>query len=130
MGRARDRLSARPTQVRRSLPPDFTLTVVKAECSVVRLQVFCAHLLDGLRQLAMEKLSMKREKLAEDDLTDSLMGEVEPLSDPAEDATTHELLDTFSRVASAEPNRSLKNGEFEFSSDHGGHRRQLLTALA
>ena len=71
---------------------------------------------------------MKREEPAVDDLTDSLMGEVEPLSNPVENATPHKLLDPFGRVANAETSGDLKNGEFKFAADHGRHRRQLLAA--
>jgi len=89
----------------------------------VRLQILRVHLLYGPRQLAVKNLLLNREEPVVDDLTDSLMSEVESLSDPMENTTPHELLDAFGRLANAETSCYLKNREFEFASDHGRHRR-------
>src|SRR5262245_39663230 len=117
MGRARDRLDAGLTKVRRRLHPDFTLAAVQTEGRIVRLQIVRVHLLHGFRDLAMEKRLLKRQESAVDDLTDSLMGEVEALSDTIEDAPPHKLLNTFGRVANAETSGCLQNAEFEFTAD-------------
>src|SRR5262245_35182020 len=130
MGRARGRLDAGPPKVRGCLPPGFTLAAVKPDGRIVRLQIFRVHVLQSPRHLAMENLPLKREKPVADNLADSLMGEVQSLSDPVENTPPHKFLDTFSRVSNAETGGNLKNREFEFSADHGRHRPQLLPARA
>src|SRR4030095_9200781 len=117
------------TKIHRRLPPEFTLIAVQAEGRIVLLQIFCVHLLDGLRHLAMENLPLKREEPVMDYLADSFMGEVQSLSDPVEHPPPHELLDTFGSIANAEPRGYLKNREFEFAVDHGCQRSQQLGAL-
>src|SRR5262245_49540856 len=118
------------TKVHRRLPPEFAFAAVPAEGRIVRLQILRIHLLDGLRYLAMENLPLKHEEPVVDHLTDSLMGEVQSLSDSVENTPPHELLDAFGSIANAEPSGSLKNREFEFAADNGRHRCQLLGALA
>src|SRR5215470_9957501 len=78
----------------------------------------------------MDNLPLNREEPVVDDLTDSLMSEVESLSDAVENTTPHELLDAFGRLANVKTSGCLKNGKFEFAPDHGRHRRQLLATLA
>ena len=58
------------------------------------------------------------------------MGEVEPLVDNLEQATTYELVDAPRCVVLAQIGRALDQFEFELTANDGRHGEQSLLALA
>src|SRR5262249_61452217 len=104
----------------RLLEPARQLVIVKAG-RVERL--------DGLPRSPMDQLPPRQENPAGDDLANTVMCEIEPLSQAMQDASPDQLLDAGCRLLVLEPRRSLQERKLEFTPDHRGHRGERLSSL-
>src|SRR5262249_15388644 len=104
---AGDGLGARLMPVQRRFVPNFTLPVVHSEGFEMRFEILRVYLLESSGNSRVEKLVVRRQDALACDLADPVVGEVEAVSDPVENATPHEFLDPFSRAANAETSGDL-----------------------
>src|SRR5262249_27565051 len=107
VSRARRSLQPGLPKIGNGLVPDLALSIVHTESLEVRLEILRVYLLEGSSNSCMEKLAVRRQDAVPSDLADSVVSEVDALSDPVENATPHKLLDTFSRATNAETSGDL-----------------------
>src|SRR5262249_60303853 len=86
-------------------------------------------LLDGLGHSPVDQLPAWRENPARDDPANTVMREVEALSQAMQDAPADQLFDPGGRLLLAEPGRLLEQSELEFAADDRGHGGERLAAL-
>jgi hypothetical protein len=127
VGRAGERLRARPGERGGRAVPHAARVIVRADHRGVRVGV---DRLERLGRAPVQEPAAGREQRALGDLADALVGELQPLVDDPQDAAPHQLLDALGGLRLVEAGRALQEHELDAAPDDRGHREELPPALA
>ena len=97
---------------------------------IVRLQIPGMERFHRLADAAVAQLAPRREQPVVDDGADPIVGEVEPLTHPAQHVAAHQLFDALRRRVLVETPARCQQRELELPPDHRRHRGELARALA
>ena len=102
-------------------------TVVSGQRRVVRLPISRVKRFENPGHERMEGLAVRLENPVVGDLTNPLVGEVEPLAEAVQYAPPHQLFHTLGAIALVEPGHVLKERKVEPPADDGSQRYEMAT---